>query len=122
MIQGRPYCVSGTLEPAGTLRGLLCREYVHESIGECIELVGLHDVPVQAGRHELREDVYPFYAGIDAIGNRDVDQPVFTEEAYRWLGSFQCEWKQPFTTTASQYECGNILHRSNHFHELIRNE
>jgi hypothetical protein len=39
------------------------------------EVVGARDVAVQAGRVELREHEHPRQAAVDAVAQRDVDQP-----------------------------------------------
>jgi len=49
VVQRGPHRVAGALEPVALFGSLLGGQDVHESIGEHVEGVGLHDVPVQAG-------------------------------------------------------------------------
>ena len=49
--------VGGALVPVGALVGLLGGEHLDEPAAEHVELVGVGDVPVQADRQELRQDV-----------------------------------------------------------------
>ena len=50
------YGIGGSLVPALVVLGLFGRQDVDETVGEHVEGVGLHDVPVQAGGQELGQD------------------------------------------------------------------
>ena len=75
------------LVPGRVGKRLLCREQFHEATGEMIELVGLRNMPVQRRGIELGKQVNPAQAGIDAIGNRDVDDAIFAGERHSGLGA-----------------------------------
>jgi hypothetical protein len=70
------------------LEGSARRRGSHEAAGEVIELVRLGDVPVQRGRVELREQVDALEVGVDAVGDRDVDQAILARQRHRGLGAF----------------------------------
>ena len=79
--------VAGALEPVAFIRSLFRGEDVHESVGEHVESVSLHDVPVQAGGQELGQDEDLLDPRIDAVADGDVDQPVFAGDGYGWFGA-----------------------------------
>ena len=53
---------------------------------EDVEAVGLRDVAVQALAVELGEDEDPVDAGVQAVADRDVDQPELAADRHRRLG------------------------------------
>jgi hypothetical protein len=48
-----PHCIRRPLKPVAPLVGLFGGKDVDETVGELVEAVCLHDVPVEAGRQEL---------------------------------------------------------------------
>src|SRR6185436_15479453 len=74
---GRP------LEPLAPVEGLLGREDVDETLRERGEPVGLVDVAMQAGAVELREDVDSIDARVEAVADRNVDQPELAAHGNR---------------------------------------
>src|ERR1700759_5762948 len=48
----------------------------------------------------LREYADPQIAGVDQIGQHEVDQPIGTAEGNRWLGAVGGHWIQPLALTA----------------------
>jgi len=79
-----------------------------------VEAVRLPNVPMQTHRKKLREHVDPIEAAVDAVGKRDVDQPVLASKRHRRLGAKSGERLQPRAATASQYQRNRIFHSSNH--------
>ena len=57
--------------------------------------ISLGEVPVQGGRIELSQAVYFVDVGINAVGHRDVYQPVVGAKRYCWLGPLFGQWVQP---------------------------
>ena len=47
---------------------------------EHIELVGVGDMAVQTDAHELRENVNPIQAAVDAVADRDIDETIFPRD------------------------------------------
>ena len=86
--------VGGALIPGSVGEGLLGGQDFDEAAGEMVELVGLRNVAMQRGRVELRQQINASQAGIDAVGNRDVDQPIFAGERHGGLGAFFGEREQ----------------------------
>jgi hypothetical protein len=85
-----PHRIGCALEPVRTVGRLFGRENIYKSIAEYTKLIGILDVFVQRSRIELREHEYAVDAAVDAIGNRDVDQPVFTGNGYGRLAAGSC--------------------------------
>ena len=79
--------VGGALIPRGVGVGLLGGEDFDEAAGEVVELVGLRDVPVQRGGVELGEQVDAPQAGVDAVGDGDIDQAILAGQRHRRLGA-----------------------------------
>ena len=69
---------------------LLGGEDFDEAAAEVVEAVGAADVAVQAHRLKLREHVDPVHAAVDAVRQRNVDQPILAGQrhgrlrAIRW--------------------------------------
>jgi hypothetical protein len=110
VVQGGAHRVGGALEPVLPVGGLLGGQDVDEAVGEGVEGVGLHDVPVEAGRHELGQHEHPLDVGVDAVGDRDVDDAVLAREAHRRLGPLQRQREQPGSPAPAEDDCGDVLH------------
>jgi membrane-associated protease RseP (regulator of RpoE activity) len=80
MSGGLSHGVSGPLKPVRVIRRLLRGDNIHEPAGERIHVIALRDVPVQRRRIVLRQDEDLGYLRINAVGNRYIDQPVFTAQ------------------------------------------
>jgi hypothetical protein len=87
--------VGGALVPRGVGEGLFRREDFHKAAGEMVELIGLREMLVQGGGVELRQDVNTPEAGVDAVGDRDVHEPVFAGQRHRRLGPLLGQRKKP---------------------------
>jgi hypothetical protein len=87
MDQVAAHGVGRSLVPVEALLGLLGREDVHEAAAERVKLVGALNVPVQRGRVELRQQEDPVDVGVDAVADRDIDEPVFAGEGHRGLAA-----------------------------------
>jgi hypothetical protein len=55
---------------------LLRRQDLDESAAECIERIGVVNVPVQTDGVELGHHENAVQPRMNAVGNRDVDQPI----------------------------------------------
>jgi hypothetical protein len=60
-----------------------------------IELVRLRNVPVQGGGIELSQKINPPQSGVDAVGNRDVNDAIFAGQRNGRLGALFGQGKQP---------------------------
>ena len=95
--------VGGALVPVGALAvGLLGGQDLDEAAAEVVEAVRAADVPVQADRDELREHVDAVQPAVDAVGDRDVDQPVLAGQRHGRLGAILGERIQPRALPAAQ--------------------
>ena len=90
-----PHRVRRALVPARITRRLLRREDLHEAARELVELVSRADVPVQRDAIELREHVDAPHAGVQAVRDRDVHEPVFSRERDGGLRSLLREREEP---------------------------
>ena len=86
--------VGGPLIPRSVGEGLFRRQHLDEPSRKMIELVRLRNVPVQRGRVELRQQINPPQPRVDAVGNRNIDQPVFARQRDGRFGPFFGERKQ----------------------------
>ena len=89
-----PHGVSRALIPTRVRGRLLRGEDLDEAAGEIVELVARVDVLVQRGGIELREHIHPPQAGVDAVGNRDVHDPVFPGQRHGGLRALLGERKK----------------------------
>ena len=96
--------VGRALVPVGGLVRLLGGEHLDEPAVEHVELVRVADVPVEAGREELGEDVDAGEPAVEAVADRDVDEPVFTGDRDGRLGPLAGEREQPTAPAAAEDE------------------
>ena len=89
-----PHRVRGSLVPRGVGMALLRRQDLHKAWGEVVELERSVDVPVERGGEELGQQVDPPHAGVDAVGDGDVHQPVLARQGYGGLGALAGEGKE----------------------------
>ncbi len=103
-----PHRVRRPFIPRGVGERLLRREDFHEpAAGKFVELVGARDVAVQRGRIELCQNVDAPEAGVDAVGDRDVHEPVFAGERHGGLGAVLRQRKQPRALAAAHDDAEN---------------
>ena len=89
MDQVAAHGIGRALVPVGAFLGLLGRQDVDEAAAERIEVIGALDVPVQRRGLKLREQEDPVDIGVDAIADRDIDQPVFAGERHGGFAAFE---------------------------------
>ena len=70
--------------------------------------VSARNVAVQRSRIELCQNVNAPEAGIDAIGNGDVHEPVFSRERHRGFGAVFRQRKQPRALAAAHDDTENL--------------
>jgi len=105
-----PDGVGRSLIPVGVFQRLLGGQDFDESLAELIEGVSAADVAVQAGRIELGQHVNPVDAAVDAIRQRNVDQPVFARERDGWLGAIFSKRIEPRAATAAEDQGQGSIH------------
>ena len=94
--------VGRALIPTGPGGGLLRGENFHEAAGaENIEFVGRVDVPVQRGGVELGQHIDVADAGVEAVADGDIDQPVFAAERDGGFGAVLGQGEEPFARAAA---------------------
>ena len=84
---------------AGALHGRQQLEELAEFLGDNAG-PSFADMPVERERLVLGEDEDPAQAGVDAVGERDVDDPVVPAEGHGRLGAVAGQRKEPFPGAA----------------------
>ena len=88
---------------------------------------------MQADRVELRQHVDPVQAAVDAVRERDVDQPILARQGDGRLGAILGQRIQPRAATAAENESDDTFHvvlalddkidetprNDHHFHHLL---
>ena len=69
------------------------------------------DVVVERSRPVLREHADPADAGVHAVAQREVDDPVAAAVDHRRFGALLAEHAQPVSLAARQDQCHDSLHR-----------
>ena len=70
--------VGGALVPSFADFCLLGGEDIYESAAKGVEFIGFLDVAVKGCGIELGEEVNSVVAGVEAVTDGDVDEPVFS--------------------------------------------
>ena len=113
--------VRGPLVPRGVRQRLLRGQDLHETVRELVELVRLRDMAVERCGVELREQVDPLQAGVDAVRYRDVHQTILARQRHRRLRPLLRQRKEPRARATAEddrkHAVGaelNGLHRARH--------
>src|SRR5689334_6790247 len=94
--------VGSPLKPLRVLRGLLGRENLDEAVRELREAIRLRDVSIERRGVVLRQHEGAQDVGVDAVGERDVDEPVFTTERDCGFGALLRERKEAITGATAE--------------------
>ena len=78
-------CIGRSLKPLVAVGRLFGGQNIYETIAEIIEMVGVFDMSVERCGVELGEHKHALHAGIDTIGNGDVDESVFSTDGNGWF-------------------------------------
>ena len=102
--------VCGALVPLGFLASGIRRQDLHAAMG-AVQAPGLAvaDVLVELQRLILGEDAHGVDAGIDAVGQRKVYDPVFSAEGYSRLGRVLRQYLQSTALPAGQEHCDTVF-------------
>ena len=98
------------LEPCRAVRGLFGGQHFDEAVRERVEAVGLRDVAVQGRGVELGQHEDALEAGVQAVADRDVDEPVLAGERHRRLGAHVRERKEARAAAAAQNQGQHVIH------------
>ena len=90
-----PHGVGGTFIPRRVGERLPRREDFHEAARKEVEFIRARNVAVQRGGIELRQNVNAPESGVNAVGNRDVHQPVFAGQRHGGLRALLGQREQP---------------------------
>ena len=108
--RGLPHRVRRPLEPVGVVGRLLGGEHLDEAVGEEVQPVGLRDVAVERRRVELREHEDLLQPGVEAVADRDVDQPVLPADRHGRLRPHVRERVEPRPASAAEDERQHVVH------------
>ncbi len=107
---GPPDRIGRALEPVGGLGRLLGGDDVDERLREVVEAVGLADVPVERRGIELRQHEDAPDAGVQAVADGDVDEPVLAADRHGRLGAAVGEGVEALALPAAQDDRQNVRH------------
>ena len=82
-----PHGVGCSLIPLRAFGRLLRGEDIDKAAREIVELVARLDVAMQRHAVELRQHIDRAQAGVEAIADRDIDQPIFPAQRHGRLGA-----------------------------------
>ena len=100
--------IGRALVPRGGGGGLLRGHDFHEAGGKLVELVRPRNVAVERGGIELGQDVDAAEPGIDAVGNRDVDNPVFAGQRHGRFGAVLGQGEESAPLPATHDDAENL--------------
>ncbi len=107
--------VRGSLVPVGSFHRLLGRQDFHKAAPEGIKLVGLTNMAMQTDRVELRQQIDAAQFTVDTVGNRNVNQSIFSRQRNGRLGAKLGEWKQAGSLASAKDKADDIFHRAIRF-------
>ena len=107
---GAPHRIGRALEPVGGLGRLLGGDDVDERLREVVEAVGLADVPIERRGIELRQHEDAPDAGVQAVADRDVDEPVLAADRHGRLGAAVGEGVEALALPAAQDDRQYVRH------------
>lgn len=102
------------LEPVRILRALLSSKNLDEAlvlVTTHVARISSRKVAVQRCRVELGKDVDLGNVAVQAVANRNVDQPVVCSKRNRRLCPLLGKWVEPCPSSTSQYDPKNTLHK-----------
>ncbi len=102
MPRGLPDRVRRALVPVRVVGRLFGGENLDEALVEDVHPVRLSDVTVERRRVELREHENAPHVGVQAVADRDVDQPVLAANRHGGFRALLCERKQPRALAAAE--------------------
>ena len=103
-----PHRVRRAFIPRRVGERLLRREDFHKAARELVEFVRARNVPVQRRGIELRQNVNAPEAGVDAVGDRDVHEAVFSGERHGGFGAVFGQRKQARALAAAHDDAENF--------------
>jgi hypothetical protein len=77
--------IRSSLIPIITMLGLFCRQYFNKAFPEAVKSICVLNMPMQRRRIELAEQINTIVAGIQAVADWYVDQPVLAGKWDGWL-------------------------------------
>jgi hypothetical protein len=88
---------------------LFCGQYVNEPAAERIEVISRLDVSMKGRRVELRENEDAIDIRVDAVADRDIDEPVFARERDGRFAAFLSQGVKTCAATAAHDDSQNAF-------------
>ena len=101
--------IGRSLVPQLFFVGLLGRQDFDEAFAKRVEVVGPANVAVQADRIELRQHIDAVHVAVQAVRQRDIDQPVLSGQRDRRFRTELGQRQQARAATASEHEGDNAI-------------
>ena len=108
--QALAHGVRRPLEPVAPLLGLLRGQHRDEARRKYVELVGHRDVLVEALRVELGEHEHVAQIGVQAVADRDVDEPVLAADRNGRLRALEGQRKEARPASAPEDDRQHVVH------------
>ena len=102
------------LKPVRILRALLRSENFDKAIilvSTNVVPVGPREVAVERRRVELRQHIDLGHIAVEAVADRDINEPVVSTQRHRRLGPLLGQWVQPCPGATTEDNPKNTLRR-----------
>ena len=110
MLDALPNRIGGSLKPVRIVRSLFGGKDIDESAAEHVELVSLNDVLIERCRVELSKDKNFIDLRVQAVADRNIDEPVLPAQRDRRFASELGERIQALALSAAQDHSHYVLH------------
>ena len=100
------------LIPLRPFRSLLGRQNVHKTARKMVEFVARLNMAMQRHAVKLRQDIDRAQSRVQAVADRDVDDPILATDRYRRLGAVFGQWKQACPRPATHNDGQGPLRRA----------
>jgi hypothetical protein len=101
-VQMLAYRVGRALEPVRICDRLFGCEDFDVSFSEWIEAEAVRDVTIQGGGIKLRQDHNLPQPGIEAIADRDINEPILAAKGNSGFRTILCQWEKTLPGAAGE--------------------
>jgi len=105
------------LEPIRILRTLLSSKNLNKTlifVASHVACISTRKVSIQGRRIELSENIDLGHIAIQAVANRDINQPIVCSKRNSWLCPLLGQWVKTSPSTTSKY---NAKHTLQNYHQ-----
>jgi len=94
--------VSSSLEPFAAFGSLFRRQYFDKAIRERREAIGRRDVSIERRGVILRQHKHPNHIRVNAVRDRNVDEPILAAERHRGFRSVRSQREETLAGAATE--------------------